>query len=116
MIAQKMMIDGEALRDRHGERTDRVRDQAEDVGAFAADEVADLAADENERGGDQRLERDRRLHAARRRVEVVHHCGDRHVHQRRVDDEHEHRHRQEQREERIAGLFLGKLGAGVGRH
>jgi len=38
------------------------------------------------------------LHAARRRVEVAHDGGDRHVHQRGVDDEHEHRHRQEDRQ------------------
>ena len=35
-----------------------------------------------------------------RRVEIVDHRGDRHVHQRRVDDQHEHRHREEQREPR----------------
>ena len=50
---------GEALRERHRQRADRVAEQAEDVGALAADEVADLAADEDERGRHERLERDR---------------------------------------------------------
>ena len=54
----------------------------------------------------ERLERDRRLHAARRRVEVVHDRRDRHVHQRRVDDEHEHRHREQDREELVAARLL----------
>ena len=61
----------------------------------SADEVADLAADQDERGGDERLERDRRLDAADRRAQVMDDRRDRHVHQRGVDDEHEHRHGEE---------------------
>ncbi len=61
----------QALRERHRERADRVAEQAEHVRALAADQVADLAADQDERGRHERLERDRRLHAARRRVEVA---------------------------------------------
>ena len=61
----------EALRQRHRQRADRVRQQAEDVRPLAPDEVADLAADQDERGGDERLERDRRLDAADGRAEVV---------------------------------------------
>ena len=61
----------QALRERHRQRADRVAEQAEHVGALAPDEVADLAADEDERGRDQRLERDRRLDAADGRVEVL---------------------------------------------
>ena len=59
MTAQKMMTGDEALRERHRDGTDGVAEQAEDVGALAPDEIADLAADEDERGGDQRLQRDR---------------------------------------------------------
>ena len=90
----------QALRQRHRQRARRVAEQAEDVGALAADQVADLAADQDERRRDERLERDRRLHAAGGRVEVVHDRGDRHVHQRRVDDEDEHRHREQDRQPR----------------
>ena len=107
---------GEALGEGHGQRADRVRDEAEDVRPFAADEVADLAADEDERGRDQRLERDRRLHATRGRVEIVRDRRDRHVHQRRVDDEHEHRHRQEQRQHGAAGRRFRNAGARVLGH
>ena len=105
--AQKITIGSEALRERHRERADRVPEQAEHVGALAADQVADLAADQDERSRDERLERDRRLHAARGRVEVVHDGRDRHVHQRRVDDEHEHRHREQDREQMVAFRLLG---------
>ena len=98
MIAQKMIIAVRALREGHGDRADRVAAQPEHVGALAADEIADLAADQDERRRDQRFERDGRLDAAHCRVEVVDHCRDRHVHDRRVDDEHEHRHRQQERE------------------
>src|SRR5262249_18173497 len=38
----------EALRKRHRQRSGRVREQPENVGAFAADQVADLAADQDE--------------------------------------------------------------------
>ena len=85
----------EALREGHRKRADRVTEQAEHVGLLPPDQVADLAADQDERGRDERLERDRRLDAARRRVEVVDDGRDRDVHQRRVDDENEHRHREE---------------------
>jgi hypothetical protein len=54
----------EVLGDRHGKGAGGVAEQAEHVGALGPDEVADLAADQDERGGDQRLERDRRLDAA----------------------------------------------------
>ena len=116
MIAQKMTIGDEALRERHRERADRVAEQAEHVGALPADEVADLAADEDERRGDERLEGDRRLDAAHGRVQVVHDRRDRHVHQRRVDDEHEHRHRQQDGEQVVAaGRLLGGDGC-LGTH
>ena len=89
---------GQALGEGHRQRADRVAEQAQHVRPLAADQVADLAADQDERGRHERLERDRRLHAADRRVQIVNHRRDRHVHQRRVDDEHEHRHREQDRE------------------
>ena len=65
MIAQKTMIARQALRERHRQGTDRVAEQPEHVGPLAPDQVADLAADQDEGGRDERLERDRRLDAAR---------------------------------------------------
>ena len=100
---------GQALRERHRQRAGRIPEQAEDVGALAPDQVADLAADEDERGGDERLERDRRLDAARGGVEVVHHGGDRHVHERRVHHQHEHRHGEEDRDPLVSGRLLRRV-------
>jgi hypothetical protein len=96
----------EALRQRHRERADGVTQQAEHVRPLPADQVADLAGEEDERGRDERLERDRRLDAAGGRVEVLDDRGDRHVHQRGVDDEDEHRHREEDREPLVSLRFL----------
>ena len=95
MIAQKTMIADEALGQRHRQRSSRVREQPQDKGALAPDQIADLAADQDERSRDECLQRDRRLNAAHGRVEVIDDGRDRDVHQRRVDDEHEHRHRQQ---------------------
>jgi hypothetical protein len=44
--AQKTMIAGQALRQRHGQGADGVAEQAQHVGPLAPDEVADLAADQ----------------------------------------------------------------------
>ena len=85
----------QALSERHRQGAQRVAEQTEDEGPLAPDEVADLAPDQDERRRHERLERDRALHAADGRVEVLDDARDRHVHQRRVDDEHEHRHRQQ---------------------
>ncbi len=68
-----------------------------------AEQVAELAAQQDEGGGHERLQRDRRLDAADGRVDVLDHCRDRHVHQRRVDDQHEHRHREQDGQPRGAG-------------
>ena len=54
---------GQVLRQRHRDRADRVPQQPQDVRDLAPDQVARLAADEDERRRDQRLERDRPLHA-----------------------------------------------------
>ena len=93
---------GEALGERHRKGADRVAHQAEDVRPFPADEVADLAADQDERGRNERFQCDRRLDSAHGRVEVFDDGRDRHVHERRVDDEHEHRHRQQNGEAPVA--------------
>ena len=101
----------ETLGEGHRDGTDGVAEETEHVGALAPEEVADLAADQDERGRDQRLEGDRRLDAAHGRVEVLDDRRDRHVHQRRVDDEHEHRHRQQDGDPPAAGSLRGELGA-----
>ncbi len=105
-MAQKMMIALRSWASAIDKRADGVAEKTQDVGPLAPDEIADLAADEDERGGHQRLERDRRLHAADGRVEIPNHRRDRDVHQRRVDDEHEHRHRQQDGEPRTACCLL----------
>ena len=89
---------GQTLGEGHRQGADRVAEQTQHVGLLAADQVADLAADQDERGRHQRLQRDRRLHPADRGVQVLDHRGDRHVHQRGVHDEHEHRHGQQDRQ------------------
>ena len=70
--AQKMMI---VVRfwARVIEGADGVAEQAQHVGPLAPEEIADLAADQDERGGYQRFERDRRLDAADRGVEILNH-------------------------------------------
>ncbi len=95
---------GQALGKCHCERADRVAEEPEHIGALATEEIADLAADQDERRGHQRFERNRGLHPAHGRIEVLDHRRDRDVHERRVDDEDEHRHRQQERQlARVAG-------------
>ena len=84
----------QALREHHCERPDGVEHHAYNERALAPEQITDLAADEDERSGYQRLNSHRRLDPAHRRVEVVDDRRDRHVHERRVDHEHEHRGRQ----------------------
>ena len=85
----------EALGEGHRQGTDRIRQQAQHVRPLASEEVADLAADQDERSRDQRLQCDRALDRADLGVQVPDDRRDRHVHQRRVDDEHEHCRRQQ---------------------
>ena len=66
----------------------------DDERPLAPKQIADLAADQNERGRHERLDRHRRLNTAHRRIQVVNNRRDGHVHERRVDHEHEHRRRQ----------------------
>jgi hypothetical protein len=90
----------------------RIAEQPERERQLAPEEIADLAADEDERRRHQRLDRDRALHAADRRVEVLHDLRDRNVHERRVDHEDEHRHREQQAE--APGLVGGQVGGRAG--
>ena len=97
---------GQALREHHRERAHGIQDQPDHVGALATEEVADLAADQDEGGRRERLDRDRGLNAAHRRVEVPDDRRDRDVHERRVDDEYEHRHRQQDAQPRVGACLL----------
>ena len=103
---------GQALRQGHGQGPDGVGEQAEHVGPLAPDQVAHLAVDQDERGGDQGLEGDRRLDPAGRGVEVLDDGGDRHVHQRGVDHQHEHRHGEQHHQ--LAAALLGRCRPVVG--
>ncbi len=106
----------QVLGEGHRQRADRVAEQAQDVGLLAPDQVADLAADQDERRRDEGLQGDRRLDAAHRGPEVGDDGRDRHVHQGRVDDQDEHRCREEQRETSIElGGHLRRRRGG-GRH
>ncbi len=102
---------GQALGERHRQRADGIGEQADHVGPFAADQVADLAVDQDERRRDQRFEGDRRLDAAHRRAEVLDDRRDRDVHHRGVDHQHEHRRRQQQAQPRVVGGGVGSGGA-----
>ena len=68
------------LGQRHRHRADGVAEQAEYVGPLAAEEIPDLAADQDERGRHQRLERDRGLNTADRGVKISHHRERRSTH------------------------------------
>jgi hypothetical protein len=61
---------GQALTDHHRQSAGRVENEADHVGTLAAEQVPELAADQDEGGGYQRLDRHRSLDAAHRRVEV----------------------------------------------
>ncbi len=101
----------QSLGQRHRQGTERVAQQAEHEGPLPPDEVAHLAPDQDERRRNQRLERDGALHPADGRVEIFDDFRDRHVHQRRVDDEHEHRHRQQHGEAPLTPCELRLVGA-----
>ena len=104
---------GEALREHHRDGAQGIEDEAGHIGPFAAEEVAQLAADQDEGGRDERLEGDRRLDPADGRVEILDHRRDRDVHERRVDDEDEHRHRQEDAQPRVP--FSDDIAASIAR-
>lgn len=86
---------GQALRQSHGKGADRVAEQAQHVRALAPDQIAHLAADQDERRRHQRLKRDRGLNPADGRMQIVDDRCDGDVHHRCVDDQDEHRHRQQ---------------------
>jgi hypothetical protein len=111
--------DRDQRRDSHCEEEEAGADDAarpSPARVLAPDQVADFAADQDECRRHERFESDSRLHRAHRRPEIVNHSRDRHIHQRRVDDEDEHRHRQEDRELDVtrdgggAGVRLGRHG------
>ena len=77
---------------------------------LAADQVADLAADQDERRRDQRLERDRRLDAADGRVRGRGRRPRSTRSSARCRHEHEHRHREEQGEPLIERCLFRKIG------
>ena len=117
MIAQKMMIAVRLWVRVIASAPIGVPAQPEHVGPLASDQVADLAADQDERRRHQRLQRDGGLDAADGGVQVLDDCRDRHVHQRRVDDQHEHRHRQQDRQPSIQRRrVLGRPDPRVLRH
>ena len=101
----------QALRKHHRQRPNRVEHHADHERALASEQIADLAADQNERGGHERLDRHRRLDTAHRRVEVMDNRRDRHVHERRVDNEHEHRRRQKDALTRNAARAFSRIHA-----
>ena len=107
---------GQALGQRHGQRPECVGQQSEDIGPLPADQVAHLAVDQDERRRDQRLESDGGLDAAGGRVQVLDDRGDRHVHQRRVDHQHEHGRRQQQHQAAIPRAFRFTSFGGSGTH
>ena len=78
-----------------GERPDPVDRQADREGAVAAEDVAELRAEQHERRHHERVEGDRGLHALDRRVEVVDDLRDRDVHDARVEHHHELRRGQD---------------------
>jgi hypothetical protein len=63
----------QSLRECHRNGPDGIAEEPQHVRPFAADQVADLAADQDEGGGDERLERDRGLNAAHRGVKISYH-------------------------------------------
>ena len=63
----------QSLRERHRNGPDGIAEEPQHVRPLAADQVADLAADQDEGGRDQRLERDRGLNAAHRGVKISYH-------------------------------------------
>ena len=97
---------GQALGECHRQGTDGITEQPQHIGPLAPEEITHLAADQDERGRHQRLQRDRRLDPAGGRVKIPNHRRDRHVHQRGVDHQHEHRRGQQDGKSRRARSLL----------
>ena len=64
---------GQALGERHRQGADGIAQQTQHVGPLAPDEIADLAADQDERGGHQCFQRDRRLDTTDGRAQIPNH-------------------------------------------
>jgi hypothetical protein len=60
----------QALGECHGQCADGITEQAQHIRQLPPDEITDLAADQDERGRDQRFERDGRLDPADRRTDI----------------------------------------------
>ena len=75
---------GQIAGQRGGQRPAPVDDAADGEGALAAEDLAELAAGDHQRGHHQRVEGDRGLDPGHRRADVLGHGGDRHVHDRTV--------------------------------
>ena len=80
---------GEVRAQRRRERPEPVDRQPERERAVGAQDVAELRPEQHERRHHQRVQRDRRLHALDRRVEVLDDLRDRHVHHARIEHHHE---------------------------
>ncbi len=77
--------DGQVRAQRGGERADSIDRQPDREGPVAAQDVAQLRAEQHERRHHQRVQGDRGLHTLDRRVEVLDDLRDRHVHHARVE-------------------------------
>jgi hypothetical protein len=105
---------GEVRRQGRRERAGAVDHEPEHEGPFTADHRADLATGHHQHRHDQRVQDDGALDAGDRRVQVIGHGRDRHVHDRAVE-----RHQElsgTQREQHDAGRPRGSLGGRVVRH
>jgi hypothetical protein len=75
--------------ERGGQRSKPIDPEAKSERPVAPDDVAELRPREHEGRHDQRVRRDRQLHALDRRVEVRDDLRDRHVHDAAVEHHHE---------------------------
>ena len=87
---------GQVPRQRGGQRPAPVDHAPDREGALAAEDLAELAAGDHQRGHHQRVEGDRGLDPGHRRADVLGHGGDRHVHDRAVQRHQELRRGQRQ--------------------
>ena len=106
---------GQVRRQRGGQRPAPVDDAPDREGALAAEDLAELAAGDHERGHHQRVEGDRGLDPGHRRADVLGHGGDRHVHDRAVQRHQELRRGQRQQHDpaRRSRTFSGAARYGL---
>ena len=94
---------------------DAVDDQPDGEGALAAEDLAELAAGDHERGHHQRVEGNRGLDPRHRRADVLGDRCDRHVHDRTVQRHEELRRGQRQQHDpgRRSRALTGAAGCGL---